>query len=350
MSDESANLPENATSEQTVDGQSQAMAQKRLSFCGAMLTEARENREWSVQYVADQLKLSTRQIVWLEANQFEHLPTPVVIRGFVRSYAKLLKIDAEPLIALLPGDASLLPDIGGFKPTLTTPFQQSRLPMLGHQDGNNGRYIWGAVVFVVLAAGFFALQQFEKDGTLAALMQRFSSPASDSDIANAASEAASVSEAMNLPIPVTDSSVAQTSEATATSVSELDASAAFATSSASSVSATFVPSVNAQSAASIAVASSASTAKLSSASSAAAVSSGVLRLKFRQDSWIQVKRENGEILNSHLAKAGTEEFIDVKETLQIRIGNAAGVDAVLRGAPLAIAGVQGSNVANIVVK
>jgi cytoskeleton protein RodZ len=75
-----------------------------------------------------------------------------------------------------------------------------------------------------------------------------------------------------------------------------------------------------------------------------------LSLKFRQNSWIQVKAENGTILSSHLAKAGTEESFELKQALSVKIGNAAGVDATLRGAAFPIIGERGSNVANLVVK
>ncbi len=73
-------------------------------------------------------------------------------------------------------------------------------------------------------------------------------------------------------------------------------------------------------------------------------------LKFKQDSWIQVKTESGLVLSSHLARAGTQESFSVKQALQVKIGNAAGVDASLRGAALPISPEKGSNVANLSVK
>ncbi|MEB0032331.1 DUF4115 domain-containing protein, partial [Undibacterium sp. RTI2.1] len=76
----------------------------------------------------------------------------------------------------------------------------------------------------------------------------------------------------------------------------------------------------------------------------------LIKFKFRQDSWILLKRENGSVLTSHMAKAGTEESFDVKEVLQIKIGNAAGVDGTLRGVSLNIAPTKESNVFNLSVK
>ncbi len=40
-----------------------------------------------------------RQVEALEANDFPHLPQATFLRGFVRSYARMLKLDEVALIA-----------------------------------------------------------------------------------------------------------------------------------------------------------------------------------------------------------------------------------------------------------
>jgi cytoskeleton protein RodZ len=69
---------------------------------GKMLCEARERTGLSVADVANQIKFAPRQIEALEADDFQHLPEMMFVRGFVRSYAKMLDMDAQPLLALLP--------------------------------------------------------------------------------------------------------------------------------------------------------------------------------------------------------------------------------------------------------
>jgi cytoskeleton protein RodZ len=69
---------------------------------GAMLKEARERLGLSVADAADQTKLAPRQIEALEADDYAHLPEMAFVRGFVRSYAKILHLDPQPLLALLP--------------------------------------------------------------------------------------------------------------------------------------------------------------------------------------------------------------------------------------------------------
>lgn len=68
------------------------------SGCGQQLQTARIKAGLSVQEVASQLRLSEKQILALESNQFEQLPEPPIVRGFIRNYAKLLKLEAQPVL------------------------------------------------------------------------------------------------------------------------------------------------------------------------------------------------------------------------------------------------------------
>ena len=65
---------------------------------GKTLAEARERLGLSVAEVARQLRLSSRQIEALEADDHASLPGETFLRGFLRNYAKLLQIDAGPLL------------------------------------------------------------------------------------------------------------------------------------------------------------------------------------------------------------------------------------------------------------
>jgi cytoskeleton protein RodZ len=65
---------------------------------GARLAAARQERGLALTEVAQQLKFGLRQLEALEADRFDDLPGGTFARGMVRSYARLLKIDAEPLL------------------------------------------------------------------------------------------------------------------------------------------------------------------------------------------------------------------------------------------------------------
>lgn len=79
---------------------------------GAQLRTAREAANLSLDEVAHALKFSPLQIERLEADDFAALPGNTIVRGFVRSYARLLKLDVATLLELL--DAVMpnsLPDV-----------------------------------------------------------------------------------------------------------------------------------------------------------------------------------------------------------------------------------------------
>src|SRR5512146_1205520 len=74
---------------------------------GLTLREARERMAISVHDVADRIKFAPRQVEALESNDFAHLPQATFLRGFVRSYARVLQLDEPALIAALPVEPSL---------------------------------------------------------------------------------------------------------------------------------------------------------------------------------------------------------------------------------------------------
>lgn len=70
---------------------------------GQELAAAREARGLALADVAQQLKFAPRQLEALEQEHFEALPGATFTRGMVRSYARLLKLDPEPLVQRIAG-------------------------------------------------------------------------------------------------------------------------------------------------------------------------------------------------------------------------------------------------------
>lgn len=75
---------------------------------GGELARAREARGLALADIAQQLKFAPRQLEALEQERFDLLPGGTFARGMVRSYARLLKLDPEPLLSRIGGtlDAS----------------------------------------------------------------------------------------------------------------------------------------------------------------------------------------------------------------------------------------------------
>lgn len=65
---------------------------------GAVLAATRNAKSLSLQDVSDTLRLSVKQISALENDDFSALPQPMVTRGFIRNYARLLELDAQALL------------------------------------------------------------------------------------------------------------------------------------------------------------------------------------------------------------------------------------------------------------
>jgi cytoskeleton protein RodZ len=68
---------------------------------GRILRAAREAQGLSVDDVTDVLRFSRRQVEAIECDDYKSLPGATLVRGFVRSYAKLLKLAPEPLLAAI---------------------------------------------------------------------------------------------------------------------------------------------------------------------------------------------------------------------------------------------------------
>jgi cytoskeleton protein RodZ len=74
------------------------MTEALATGVGQELAAAREARGLALADVAQQLKFAPRQLEALEQENFGALPGATFARGMVRSYARLLKLDPEPLV------------------------------------------------------------------------------------------------------------------------------------------------------------------------------------------------------------------------------------------------------------
>jgi cytoskeletal protein RodZ len=72
-----------------------------MSTVAEQLHLAREARSLTISQVAEVTKIRSDHIRALEAGNFDVFSAPVYIRGFVRAYAVLLKLDVPRLMAAL---------------------------------------------------------------------------------------------------------------------------------------------------------------------------------------------------------------------------------------------------------
>lgn len=94
----------NASSSEIVADAGDAMTESEIPVLpnvGAQLLAAREKAGLTVADIANSLKLGTRQVEALESGNWQVLPGNTFIRGFVRNYARLVHVDAAPLMRQL---------------------------------------------------------------------------------------------------------------------------------------------------------------------------------------------------------------------------------------------------------
>lgn len=337
---------------------------KQVVLPGALLAAQRQAKGWTVEHAAGHLKFATRQVLALEADNYAALPGPVTVRGFVRAYAKLLGMDPDALVAILPQDGPVHKLSIEPQRTLSTPFSESPLPL-----GNRNRAvpilsIAVIVVIIVAAAGTIAyrfdmladvphLTWFEHAGNHvltpaesqvpAEVQQELSGEVQDGADKNGGRMEKGellVGNAENsAPAAETENSVAPDSEPV-----KQAASVQVATS---------VPTPNPAPAAPLAIkATAAPNLVPTSVGSNLNISKSkdLLHLTFREDSWVEIRRGDKSTIISRLLKAGTTEAFDISEPVTLVVGNAAGVDANLRGLKLDLATSANSNVARLNLK
>ena len=78
---------------------------------GDLLTRAREKLALSQKEIASRLNLKEEIISALDANDFDKLPAPTYVRGYIRSYARAVNLDADNLIKIFQGMADAPPEI-----------------------------------------------------------------------------------------------------------------------------------------------------------------------------------------------------------------------------------------------
>ncbi len=74
--------------------------QKPKSTIGTMLTDARNQAGLSQADVAKRMNLMARTIQALEEDDFQNLPGPTYVRGYLYTYARLVGLDSEQLIRI----------------------------------------------------------------------------------------------------------------------------------------------------------------------------------------------------------------------------------------------------------
>nr|WP_314625686.1 helix-turn-helix domain-containing protein [uncultured Noviherbaspirillum sp.] len=306
---------------------------------GMQLAMRRQEWNWTVEQVASQLNLAPRQVLAMEADDYGALPGMAVARGFIRSYAKLLKLDAVPMLAqIAKAPGSMEQSIPLRRAIPSTTFQPHRGATRARQGGPSKMLlVSGVVIAAVLAVtAFFQREQLaiSMPASLAGLLERGPATA-DAPVAAGQTDGKVVDTDVAAPLhqaePVSQQGAAAQAPAGMTPELSPPRAGVGSTPPAPATPAT-------------------STAQTAPAAASAAQSSNSLVLSMRQDSWVEVRRADNSTITSRVMRAGSTETFELTGPLSVTVGNASGVNATVRGAPLDLAATTRNNVARISIK
>jgi len=310
---------------------------------GAQLAAQRQALGWTVEQVAHQLNLAPRQVQAIEDENYAALPGMVIARGFLRAYAKLLKIDPVPLLALIPVEqAAHSPEPIASRHTISAKFTESNLPMAS-RSGSGAKWLAALLLLAAFAAaGWLALPQGWIAGVISRTPTAPAEPAAQpGPVAPDAASGVPLGQAgEDAPAAATESGTQVPSSAPATTAAP--ASVAPAPAAVPAAAPAAVPATPAVPAA--------TAPPVSAVPVPAAKAGDKLVLKFRQASWVDLKRDDGVALASRLIPAGSTESFDIGLGASLVVGNAAGVEANFRGKTLDLTTGAKNNVARVKLK
>lgn len=277
---------------------------------GASLKAAREARGLSVEDVASHLRLSPRQIHALENDEFSALPETTITRGFIRNYARLLEIAAEPLL-----DAYKAYSPAGGPKAIT--IQSANILISGGDRRPWVAYISASIVIAVLLGAWLLYVEPARVGAPKAIA-----------VAPAPTVSDPASNEVTEPLPVAALPAAERAQA---AEPVPDAAAA-----------------NNETAPAPAPEANVASAPMDPQDASRALAK--VELRFTESSWVSVvDRNDREILNK-TKPAGTAEQIEGQPPLKLIIGNAAGSVLVFNGKTVDLGPYTKLNVARITLE
>ena len=265
---------------------------------GAQLRAYRENAQLTIDDVAHQLKLARRQVLAIENDELDALPGPTFVRGFIRNYARLLRVDAAPLLE----SSNLAPPASA---------QIDRIaPTMGELPADNAtsaawtRWLIPSGLVLVLAAGI-AYYEFGDVASGTRKVRRESTDAVVATPATTGADAAASAPAGNDPAQGTTAGTPSPAAPVPT-ISPAEAKASVA-----------------------------SPAQASQQSAAA--ESGRVDLAFSGPSWVEIRDGRGEILVSRTLTGNAPQSFAGVLPLSLKIGHASIVRLQFNGAPVDLA-------------
>jgi len=255
---------------------------------GAWLRAARQQRGLHIAALAAMLKVPQAKLEALEADRYQDLPDATFARALAKAMCRVLKVDADPVMGLLPRGGERELDVSR---GLNQPYRERG----GREDGLSMAWlqrpmVWGPLLLLMAAALVYLMPSswlVQADSTVPAT-------ASSAPALPVAAEPTAVEPA---PVFLAPAANVTASEALASPAAVLVPPAASAVSAVPVLTAGQVP----------------------------------LTVRIKTDSWIEVVDARGQTLLSRLLRAGELQELAGQPPLKVTVGNVAGTELTLRG-------------------
>jgi cytoskeleton protein RodZ len=301
-----------------------------LTSVGAMLAGAREEQQRSLESVAADLHLPPAVVRAIENGDEAKLPASTFLRGYVRSYARLLGLDDTSLTAQLP----LLNEYRA------VPLKRVGMRRSGVSLPRGKWLLWSlllAALAVMIIYGVPALERLWSQRSGEPVSDQLQLPLSDSEESPDSAESVLLPMPNESPVgeePVIEAEVAETVQS---GVDE-----ALVDQPETSEEKQSEPKQT------LDIEAEADKEKPPEPRQAAPQAAGpaVIQMRFLEDSWVEMEA-NGRKLVVGTQPAGSERTVRAEPPIQILLGNAPGVELTYRGEAVDMTSYQRGKVARL---
>ncbi len=296
---------------------------------GSMLRQARQARGLHIAALATSIKVTPQKLELLESDRFDELPDATFARALAQTVCRFLKIDSAPVMALLPQPVDR--GLEHLSLGLNTPFRDRpgrRVP--SELQFLKSPITLGALVLVLASLAVYLLPS----GWINKLLpQRVASQIESAEPGAAPGQPQSIE-----PVP---ERVAESGVSRVTSPDVLPGAAPTASTVVETVPTVVssLPNGSAPAAAPVAANAAAQAVAPAATSSDTQVvpassgqsTHGVLMLRAKEASWVEVVDARGAALLSRMLQAGETVGLDGASPLRVKIGNASATAVIYRG-------------------
>jgi cytoskeleton protein RodZ len=295
---------------------------------GALLRAAREKQGLHIAALAAAIKVTPRKLEALEGDRWSELPDSTFARALAQTVCRTLKIDAKPVLDLLPPAGGVGFQSGGG--SLNAPFRDKPLAAEpGFGMAAVRPMVWAAGLLMLAAVALYFVPPLWWPGGkgLGSAPPAAPGAASAPDSATPAASASGLAPAPAAPPPVALTPSGTTNTSTMTGAGSVSTVMAAAPASAPAGETVF-----------------ASPQQVQADGTAPA---GAVQLRVTEASWMDVRDARGQVLLSRMVQPGESVGLDGTPPLRLTIGNAAATQLGYRGQAIDLARFTAGNVARL---